>query len=132
MKTQNAIKKRLTTLSRLYKIMGYVGMIFSLIMAIGGVLGPLSSEEPLDVRVVLGFIIFSAVFYGGLVSVLMLMVSRAIQQQVRHAFCVVISCILLPCFPLGTIFGAYSLCVLLEPSVKSVFGEAEKNMSSTQ
>jgi hypothetical protein len=59
-----------------------------------------------------------------IVAACIIMAGRALASYRRYTLCMVVACILLCFFPMGTILGVFTLVVLMRPSVKNLFETA--------
>lgn len=72
-----------------------------------------------------------AVAIGWGFAVCLVIAGRSLKARTRHTYCIVIAAIAcLVCNPLGTVLGAFTIVVLLRPSVKELFGVAEQRAAS--
>ena len=123
MQNPNKTEQRLVLVSKLHTILGVLGVLLSILLGIGAVLGHGRGTEPRDVSLILDIISALGVLGSLLLSIGLIAVGRAIRNRKRHALCVVVSVLLCPCIPFGTAVGAYSLYVLLDQNTKKLFGE---------
>jgi len=69
-------EKKLMIASRLHTILGIISLAVSLLLGVGAWFGPIKSDNPIDVRIVIGVICFLGVIGGLLLSVGMICVER--------------------------------------------------------
>jgi hypothetical protein len=74
------------------------------------------------------FILFAsaAILLGWTFAICLIVAGRMLQQQRGYLFCLVVAAIACIFMPLGTVLGVFTLIVLLQPSVKELFGRSER------
>ena len=72
------------------------------------------------------FIVFAGVFIvaGWVMAILIAWAGRCLQRRRRYMFCLVMACVACVFMPFGTVLGAFTLIVLLRPTVKAMFGQS--------
>ena len=64
-----------------------------------------------------------AVAIGWGFAACLVIAGRSLMARKRHTYCVVVAAIAcLVCNPLGTVLGAFTIVILMRPSVKELFG----------
>lgn len=121
MQPMNEMEVRLTRVSRAYAILGWVGVLLSLLLLIAAWFAFVRGDEPEDVRVLLVTVYVGGEIASTLFFAILIAVGRAVRRRSHHATCVVVSQILCLAFPIGTVVGLYALYVLRDPPVKSLF-----------
>ena len=121
MQIMNEAEMRLNRVSRIYVVLGWIGVLLSLLLLVAAWFAIVRRDEPEDVRILLvavyvGGELLSALFFAALIAV-----GGIIHRRSHHAVCVVVSQILCLAFPIGTVVGLYALYVLRDPPVKSLF-----------
>jgi len=61
----------------------------------------------------------------------LVLAGRSLMARKRYTYCIVIAAIAcLVCNPLGTVLGAFTIVVLMRPSVKQLFGVGQQRAAS--
>lgn len=115
---------RLEVVSRLYRILGWVGIVWSVLLVGCALFVFARGDLPVDVQVTIGFISVLGILGMILLSLGLIVVGQTLRRRHHYAFCVTVSQFLYLCFPFGTLLGLYAVNVLREPSVKALFGES--------
>jgi len=63
------------------------------------------------------------ILVGWTFAVVILMTGRFIARRVHYMFCFVVACIECLFMPFGTVLGAFTIIVLMRPSVKNLFAQ---------
>ncbi|NMF86263.1 hypothetical protein [Nodosilinea sp. P-1105] len=105
--------------------------LFSLIfVAIGGAvlldpasLGTTDNDPPAALAGVI-FLVIGAAFllYGFILAVALVLSGRWLRQQKHYWYSVVIACVALLFTPIGTVLGLITLVILLQDSVRELYG----------
>ena len=111
--------KHTLRLSLLYKILGLTCAVFSFLIGMGMVLGPMQYHEndPQGAVNVLIAVSILNVIGGLFFSVVLLLVSSFLKNDKCHLFCKTIAWLLCFCFPIGTMLGIYTLQYFREETV---------------
>lgn len=69
------------------------------------------------------FVIFAGVFIlaGWMMAILIAWAGRCLHRRRHYSFCFVMACVACLFMPFGTVLGAFTLIVLLRPTVKMLF-----------
>ena len=97
-----------------------------LIVAPGSMGGPPGSQPPRFV----GWLMLLAgggfMLYGWTSAVCMLLAGRCLARRTHHTFCLIVAGLSCLHLPYGTVLGVFTFVVLLRPSVRELFGVADR------
>ena len=120
---------RLSLVARLFTITGWLGLVGSTILALGVIVGPLRSDEPMDVLLAIGIISFVGFIGGAVISSLLIVTAKMIKRHKNYPLCVMVSGLACLCIPVGTALGIYALVVLCDNSVKILFDREKDELA---
>jgi len=114
-------------IATLFSLCPSIHLVLGIIMAGGGLRDP---NDPLP-TILVGwfFIVFASIWIllGLAFAVAVLAAGRNLQAKRRYMFCLVMACIQCMFMPFGTILGAFTIVILLRPSVKTRFAIASES-----
>jgi hypothetical protein len=115
----NDIEKKLNTISTLYFVLAVLCIPASFIVP--AVMSHSASSATPQARAVMmiiaGFCLISSFILTGCIA----LVGHAIRKRRWWTFCFVVSILMLPSFPLGTVLGIFSLLTLNKAETKKIF-----------
>jgi hypothetical protein len=65
------------------------------------------------------------IFAGWMFAILLIVAGRFLSKRKHYMFCLVMAAISCIFMPFGTILGIFTIIVLMQPSVKQLFGVAQ-------
>ena len=121
----------LKLLSVFHYVVGGLAAFFACIpiihLAIGiAILVGAIDDAPEFVGVLLIMIAMVAILIGWTLAVCIIVAGRCLARRKRYMFCLVIAAISCIFMPFGTVLGAFTIIVLMRPSVKELFAAHEK------
>jgi hypothetical protein len=131
----NKEENNLRLLSIFHYIVGLIAVVFALfplihlVIGIAMVTGCFEDNSGQGPPAFMGYMFITMslafIFAGWVFAILLIVAGRFLSKRKHYMFCLVMAAISCIFMPFGTILGIFTIIVLMQPSVKQLFGVAQ-------